>query len=50
MTIVLGKEDKFIISLILNKYKKQVVRAGYKLKFKGNIQLKFDLKCAINVL
>ena len=37
VTVVLGKEDGFITSLMLNEHKKQVVRAGYGLGFRGSI-------------
>jgi hypothetical protein len=50
VTVVLGREDGFITGLVLDEHKKQVVRAGHGLGFRGSIQLKFDLEYAINIL
>jgi hypothetical protein len=50
VTVVLGREDGFITGPVLDEHKKQVVRPGHGLRFRGGIQLKLDLKCAINIL
>jgi hypothetical protein len=50
MTVVLGREDGFITGPVLDKHKKQVVRSGHGLGFRGSIQLKFDLKYAVDIL
>jgi hypothetical protein len=50
VTVVLGREDGFITGPVLDEHEKQVVRPGHGLGFRGGIQLKFDLECAVNVL
>ena len=50
VTVVLSREDGFIIGLVLDEYKKRVVWPSYGLRFRGGIQLKFNLECAVNIL
>jgi hypothetical protein len=50
VTVVLGREDGFITGPVLDEYEKQVVRPGHGLGFRGGIQLKSDLECAVNIL
>ncbi len=50
MIVILGREDRFITGLVLDKHKKQVIQPGYGLRFRGSVQLKFNLEYTINIL
>jgi hypothetical protein len=50
MQIVLGWNDMFIASPVLDEQEKQVVQSSHGLEFRRSIQFKLDLQRAVDVL